>query len=260
MAFRKAVAQALNTNAIADRAYFGSLPPATDRGHDRPAGPVGAVVAQVAGVELQPLRCHVYAGQGRLQARRRASWSRPAARSSPPQHPHRRPGWTDYISIAQTISAGAAAASAINTNVLQEPYATYSSGLTTGNYDMAVSWGNDDNSTPYYEYYDLLGSRSRPPRQNRQHRLGALHQAVPRRRLNSYASTSNLAVQKQDMARSRRPSSRRYPVVALTARPNWFDYSTKYFAGWPSASDPYNSGDAPTPTAAVPSCCTSTST
>jgi peptide/nickel transport system substrate-binding protein len=35
------------------------------------------------------------------------------------------------------------------------------------------------------------------------------------------------------------------PVVSLTVRPNWFDYSTRVFTGWPSASDPYNSADAP---------------
>ena len=35
------------------------------------------------------------------------------------------------------------------------------------------------------------------------------------------------------------------PAIPLTARPNWFDYSTKYFTGWPSASDPYTAGEAP---------------
>jgi peptide/nickel transport system substrate-binding protein len=35
------------------------------------------------------------------------------------------------------------------------------------------------------------------------------------------------------------------PVIPITARTNFFDYNSKTFAGWPSAKNPYNAGEAP---------------
>jgi peptide/nickel transport system substrate-binding protein len=35
------------------------------------------------------------------------------------------------------------------------------------------------------------------------------------------------------------------PVIPLTGRAAWTDYSTRYFTGWPSQKNPYNAGEPP---------------
>ena len=55
----------------------------------------------------------------------------------------------------------------------------------------------------------------------------------------------NLATQQGAITTIEKAVLTNVPVVSLTARPNWFDYSTKYFTGWPNASNPYNAGNPP---------------
>jgi peptide/nickel transport system substrate-binding protein len=246
VAFRKAVAEALDPAAIADRAYFGALAPG-----DETAVTSGQLAAWVPsslksmewghGVPLA-LATLNQAGYkvvgGQLQG--------PDGKTLPTfDLLIGGPGWTDYISIAQTISDELKAIG-VSTNVVQDTFATYYANLQSGSYDMAVSWSNNNNATPYYEYYDLLSSKQSAP-------IGSTASTNWERftsssidaALSNYASTSNLATQKQDMVTIERSVLTNVPVVSLTARPNWFDYSTRFFTGWPNASDPYNAGEAP---------------
>ncbi len=63
--------------------------------------------------------------------------------------------------------------------------------------------------------------------------------------LASYASTSSLSVQKSDMATVEKAVLQNVPVIPLTGRANWTDYSTRYFTGWPSQTNSYNAGEPP---------------
>jgi peptide/nickel transport system substrate-binding protein len=246
VAFRKAVALALNTNAIAERAYFGSLPAGNE---------TAVTTGQLSGWVPSSLKSlewsyNLSAAKATLA---KAGYKVVGGKLESPSGAVLPtfniliggPGWTDYISIAQTISAELAPLG-ISTNVLQDAYATYYSVLETGQYDMAVSWSNNNYGTPFYEYSALLSSKASAPMgktatTNWERFTSPSIDAA----LNSYAATSNLAVQKQDMAQIEKIVLTEVPVVSLTVRPNWFDYSTRVLTGWPSASDPYNSGDAP---------------
>jgi peptide/nickel transport system substrate-binding protein len=246
VAVRKAIAEDLNTTLIADRAYYGALAPGNETAVT--AGQVSAWVPSSlkslfwnyrpsAAVATLSAAGYKIVG-GKLES--------PSGTALPTYNILiGGPGWTDYISIAQTISQELQSIG-ISTNVVQDTFATYYSNLQQGHYDMAVSWSNNNYGTPYYEYYDLLSSKESAT-------IGSTANTNWERftspaidsALNSYASTSNLATQQADMVTIERAVLTNVPVMALTARPNWFDYSTKYFTGWPSASDPYNQGNPP---------------
>jgi peptide/nickel transport system substrate-binding protein len=246
VAVRKAIAEDLNTTQVADRAYYGALAPGNET-----AVTSGEVSTWVPS-SLSSLFWS-YSPSAAKATLAAAGYKIVGGKlESPSGTPLPTynlliggPGWTDYISIAQTISSELQSIG-ISTNVVQDTFATYYSNLQMGHYDMAVSWNNDNYGVPYYAYNALLNSKNTAPiggtaSTNWERFSGSSVDAA----LNSFASTTDLAVQKQDMVTVEKAVLTNVPVVALTARPNWFDYSTKYFAGWPSASNPYNQGNPP---------------
>lgn len=246
VALRTAIAEDLNTTAITDRAYFGALPTGDE------TAITSGQLAQWVPSALKSLYWS-YSPSAAMATLTKAGYKLVGGKLESPSGTALPtfnlliggPGWTDYISIAQTISEELNSLG-ISTNVVQDTFATYYAALQSGHYDMAVSWTNNNGPTPYYEYYDLVSSKesaavgSTANTNWERFSSPALDAA-----LSTYASTSNLGVQKQTMATIAKAILTQVPVVSLTARPNWFDYSTKYFTGWSSASNPYNAGDAP---------------
>jgi peptide/nickel transport system substrate-binding protein len=246
LALRKAVALDLNTKAIAERAYFGALPAGNE------TAVAGGLVSQWVPASLRSLEWS-YSPSAALKTLNAAGYKLVGGHLMSPNGtavPTQQiliggPGWTDFISIAQTISEELQQIG-ISSTVVQDTFATYYSALQEGHYTLAVSWNNNNYGSPYYAYYDLLSStESAPIGSTANTNWERFTSPVIDAALKSYASTSSLAVQKADMATIEREVLTNVPVVALTARPNWFDYSTRYYTGWPSASNPYNAGDPP---------------
>ena len=245
VALRKAISEALNTTVITDRAYYGAVATANETcilGGQLSKWVPPSVKAlewnsstSAALATLEKAGYKLVGGQLEL----------PNGKVLPNLNILVGSGWTDFISMAETISQELKPIG-IRTTVVQEPYATYASSLGTGHYDMAISWGNDANATPYYLYYYLLSSKeSAAPGKTANTNWERWSSPATDAALSSYASTSDLAVQKQDMVTIEKAVLSQVPVVALTARPNWSNFSTKTFAGWPTAADPYNNSEAP---------------
>jgi peptide/nickel transport system substrate-binding protein len=244
--FRKAVAMAINTNVVAERAYFGAIPPATG------ALETGVTSGQVdewvppalrslewrydPSGALKLLEAHGYKLSG-------GSLEGPNGTALPTFNILVGAGWSDYISMAQTIGQELLPLG-IHTTVEQEPYSTYAASADYGHYTMMISWGNGNNVTPYYEYYYLLSpNNTAPVGQAASTNWERFTNPSITSALTRYAETTNLAVQKSAIATIEKAVLQYVPVVALTGRPNFFDYSTRYFTGWPSPSNPYNEGD-----------------
>lgn len=246
--FRKAVAMAINDNVVAERAYYGAIPaasglletgvtngqvkdwvPSTLRNLEWKYDPSGA---------LKLLESHGYKlVNGSLEA--------PGGKALPTFNILIGSGWSDYISMAETIGQELLPLG-IHTSVDQQPYSTYASTQDYGRYTMMISWGNGNNLTPYYEYYYLLSpQRTAPVGQIASTNWERFTTPTITSALAQYAGTTNLAAQKAAMTTIEKQVLQQVPVVALTGRPGSFlDYSTHYFTGWPDPSHPYNEGDA----------------
>ena len=161
-------------------------------------------------------------------------------------------GWTDFISVATTLQSELKQIG-ITSTVDQEPWSTYYPSILDGTYQFAVSWSNNNNATPYYEYYSLLDSAQMVPDGTASTGDNWERWSSPTvdAALASYASTSSLSLQKTDMATVEKSVLQNVPVIPLTGRANWTDYSTRYFTGWPSysksafSSGAYNAGEPP---------------
>ena len=247
--FRKAVAYAMDTPFLANRAYFGALPGATG---GEEAALVPPQVKQWFSSSLSSLEWTYSVTKAKATLKAAGyKWSSSGQLESPAGvvYPSYTvliggPGWTDYISQADNVSAELKAIG-ISSTVVQEPYSTYANDLDLGNFTFAISWGNGNGSTPYYQYFYMFSpSESAPIGKVANSNWERFTSPTITNALSSYASSSSASVQLADMAAIEKQVLTNVPVVPLTGRGNWLVYQTRTFTGFPSASDPYNDGSA----------------
>jgi peptide/nickel transport system substrate-binding protein len=249
VAFRKAVAEDMNTKFIASRAYFGALSPATGGAESALVGPQ---VSQWFSTSLKNLE-YTYSVKKAKATLKAAGykWSKSGQLESKSGKAFSHmtvliggPGWTDYISAADNIS-NELKSIGVDTTVVQEPYSTYANDLDKGLYTFAESWGNGNSSTPYYQYYYMFDpSVSAPIGKVATTDWERFTSPAITKALNAYSGSSSASVQKAAMATIEKTVLTDVPLVALTGRGNWLDYQTSSFTGFPSKSDPYNDGSA----------------
>jgi peptide/nickel transport system substrate-binding protein len=244
--FRKAVAMTVNTTQVANLAYFGALPPANETGVT--TGQVSSwVPSSLSSLEwsynpsaaLSLLESNGYKLVG-------GQLEDPSGNVIPTLKILIGAGWTDFISVATTIQSELKQIG-ITSTVDQEPWSTYYPSIVDGTYQFAVSWTNNNNPTPYYEYDSLLDSAQMAPDGTSSTGFNWERWSSPTvdSALASYASSSSLSVQKADMTTVEKAFLQNVPVIPLTGRADWTDYSTRYFTGWPSYKDPYTAGESP---------------
>jgi len=247
--FRRAVAYAMDTPFLANRAYFGSLPGATG---GEEAAIVPPQVKQWFSSSLSSLEWTYSVTKAKAILKAAGyKWSSSGQLESPAGvvYPSYTvliggPGWTDYISQADNVSAELKAIG-ISSTVVQEPYSTYANDLDLGNFTFAISWGNGNGSTPYYQYFYMFSpSFSAPIGKVATTNWERFTSPTITNALSSYASSSSASVQKADMVAIEKEVLTNVPVVPLTGRGNWLVYQTRTFTGFPSVSDPYNDGSA----------------
>ena len=247
--FRRAVAYAMDTPFLANRAYFGSLPGATG---GEEAAIVPPQVKQWFSSSLSSLEWTYSVTKAKAILKAAGyKWSSSGQLESPAGvvYPSYTvliggPGWTDYISQADNVSAELKAIG-ISSTVVQEPYSTYANDLDLGNFTFAISWGNGNGSTPYYQYFYMFSpSESAPIGKVANSNWERFTSPTITNALSSYASSSSASVQLADMATIEKAVLTDVPVVPLTSRGNWLVYQTRTFTGFPSVSDPYNDGSA----------------
>ncbi|AUW93434.1 MAG: ABC transporter substrate-binding protein [Sulfobacillus thermotolerans] len=139
-------------------------------------------------------------------------------------------GWTDWDTDC-SLMAQDLKQIGINATVQELSFGAYYSNITTGNYQLAMSWSGAG-STPYYLYQSLLEPKN----------PGNFEQwsnPVTTAALNQYRTSSNLAVQRQAIYTLEKAVAQNLPAIPLIYGATWFEYSTKYFTGWPTAQNPY---------------------
>jgi peptide/nickel transport system substrate-binding protein len=159
-------------------------------------------------------------------------------------------GWSDWDQDVQFIVNDLKAAG-INASINTESgYTPYYNAISTGDYQAAISWTNSG-PTPYYAYQALLSStNSAPPGKSiagtNFERWDATtsngYSAQTDKLLTLYEQSSNASTQMQAMQGIEDIMVSQLPVIPLTVNVYWDEYTTKNWTGWPSASNPYDSG------------------
>ena len=244
MAFRKAVAMAINKDDVAAKAYAGTNVAA--------ANPTAIIPAQQGEWLNASLQEPAY------------SFDPDAARSMLEQAGYGyngdtllskdgQPlptfnilvgaGWTDFITMAQVISQNLQAIG-INSSIQQENWGSYSRGLQSGTYDMAISWGWGNGATPYYLYNRSLSPEFSAPEigETADSNFSRLTNPAVTEALTAFRQTSDQSVQKEAVNTIAQFVVNDVPYVPLTDRVQFSNFNLSTFTGWPSPENPYTDG------------------
>ncbi len=152
-------------------------------------------------------------------------------------------GWTDFITMAQVISQNLQALG-INSSIQQENWGSYSRGLQSGTYDMAISWGWGNGATPYYLYNRSLSPEFSAPKigETADSNFSRLTDPAVTKALATFRQTSDQSVQKEAVNTIAQFVVKDVPYVPLTDRVQFSNFNLSTFTGWPSPENPYTDG------------------
>jgi len=242
-AFRRALAMAINTKEVADKAYAGVVPP---------ADPTGIIPGQQkvwkpgTAATLAP-RLNVAAADAALTAagyRKNAQGQR-LGKDGKPLPAFKilvGSGWTDFITMAQVIGEQLKPLG-ISTSIDQQVFASYAGSFQTATFDTGVSWGWGSGPTPYNLYYQSFSPEfSAPVGKTASSNLSHFTDPALTKAIDSFSATSDPAQQKALMSTMVTTVMKNQPWIPLTARTSFNVYNTAKFTGFPDAQNPYNEG------------------
>ncbi|EYB68612.1 ABC transporter periplasmic protein [Deinococcus phoenicis] len=244
-AFRRAIAQAINTDDVAQKAYAGVA---------RAANPTGVIPAQQqawlpANLRNASLKYNPQAADAALTA---AGYKKNAqgvrlGKDGKPLPAFKilvGAGWTDFITMAQVISEDLKQVG-LNTQIDQQAWSSYAGGLQGGTFDLGISWGWGGGPNPYYLYYQSFSPEfSAPVGKTASSNLAHYTDPAITKALAQFRGSNDPATQKKAIGTIAATVTRDMPWVPLTDRFEFSLYNTSRFTGFPTAQNPYTAGTA----------------
>lgn len=147
-------------------------------------------------------------------------------------------GFVDWLGDAQEIVSDLAKLG-ITVTISQVEFASAAANVFSGEYDLAIYFGGLSN-TPYQNDQSLLSSYlTAPVGKPAAGDYERLSSPSINTLLTNIASSTSTAKQNAALSAIASYVYNVVPVIELTIQPGWFEYTTKHFTGWPTASDPY---------------------
>jgi peptide/nickel transport system substrate-binding protein len=147
--------------------------------------------------------------------------------------------YTDYATDAQLIS------NQLNAEGFEVSFdgvlaTQWADDFPVGNFDAMIHWGQQGTSP--FDYFDnwLNDTLSAPIGKPAGGDYGRYDNPQAQAALNQFASTDNAATQQQALDTLEGIVSTQAPVIPLLYGAAWYEYSTKDYTGWPTASNQYN--------------------
>jgi peptide/nickel transport system substrate-binding protein len=147
--------------------------------------------------------------------------------------------YTDYYLDAQDI-ARQLTSLGINATVdgIGDP-SVWSGDVANGTFDSAIHWSNQGPSP--YDLYDnwLDQALTAPIGKPAAGDAGRFKSPAAQAALAQYAGSSTSAVQQASITKLETIMDTQVPVAPLLYGADWYEYSTRDYVGWPSASNPF---------------------
>lgn len=140
-------------------------------------------------------------------------------------------GWSDWVTTCVLISQDLKKIG-IQVNVEQPQYGAYQSSLSSGKFDLAVSWTNPG-ATPYKTFKDMLSTSGG-------WNIEGWNDPATEQALNEFKGTTDLATQKAAMEKIEDVMVNQVPVFPLFYGETWYEYTTTHYTGWPDQNNQYD--------------------
>jgi peptide/nickel transport system substrate-binding protein len=145
--------------------------------------------------------------------------------------------YTDYAQSGALIAQSLKAAG-INATFSGITVNAWNADMASGNFQLALHWSSGG-INPYQLYATWLSSDLIAGGQGD---FEHLKDATVDANLAKMNSDETVAEQRSDMAPIEKYVATNLPVIPTTTAANWFERTTKHFTGWPSQTNPYESG------------------
>ena len=152
--------------------------------------------------------------------------------------------FADYATGDQMV-AGWLRQAGIDATFVGQSVTAWSSDIATGNFQLTSHWSQTSVS-PYQLYNDWLNSAQAT--NNAAGDYERLKDPTVDAALNKLAADNTPAAQQTDLAPIEQYVAQNLPIIPTVYGVVFDEYNTGKFAGWPSATDPYESGSPNTPT------------
>jgi peptide/nickel transport system substrate-binding protein len=152
--------------------------------------------------------------------------------------------FADYATGDQMV-AGWLRKAGIDATFVGQSVTAWSSDVATGNFQLTSHWSQTSVS-PYQLYNDWLNSAQAT--NNAAGDFERLKDPTIDAALNKLAADNTVAAQQADLAPIEQYVAQNLPIIPTVYGVVFDEYNTAKFTGWPSASNPYESGSPNTPT------------
>ena len=239
---RKAISMGINRQMIVDTAEYSYIPPAdaTGLGDTYKTWKDPAAITAGTWVGYDPAAANAALDAAGLK--KGSDGTRLDQDGKPMQYELIVPsGWTDWISAAQIIAQNMKDLG-IQINLTTPDESTDIDTVEKGNFQWAIYSGSGG-PTPYNFYRGQMSSVTTQP-------VGSpagenfLRYVNPQADtlLENFAKTSDATQQKQIMAQIEAIFVDQAPALPLFPGPDWYEFNTTRFTGFPSADNPYTPG------------------
>ncbi|HWK81114.1 MAG TPA: ABC transporter substrate-binding protein [Thermomicrobiales bacterium] len=147
-------------------------------------------------------------------------------------------GWSDWVQSCDIISKNLAE---VGIKATVKPYeqATWQTNVQNGDFTMSIGW-SAGGATPFNFYRGVMSSVTWNPigtsSPENWHRFKSEEADAA---LNAFGESSDPAVQKEQAVKLQQLYSDNAPAVPLFPGPQWGEYNTTRFTGFPNEKDPY---------------------
>jgi peptide/nickel transport system substrate-binding protein len=145
--------------------------------------------------------------------------------------------YTDYAQSAALIAQDLKAAG-INATFDGITVNAWNADMASGNFQLAIHWSSQG-ITPYSLYQTWLDDTLIAGGQGDFEHLKDPAIQADLQKLNS---DQTVAQQTADLAPIEQYVAQNLPVIPTTTAASWFEYNSQHFTGWPTAQNPYDSG------------------
>ncbi|CAA9567924.1 MAG: Oligopeptide ABC transporter, periplasmic oligopeptide-binding protein OppA [uncultured Thermomicrobiales bacterium] len=147
-------------------------------------------------------------------------------------------GWSDWNQAVQ-IMADNFAEIGIQATVTPLEQTVWQTRVQTGDYTMSIGWSSGG-VTPFNFYRGIMSSQTYNPvgtssPENWARFVSPEADAL----LDQFAATSDLAEQQRISSELQRVYAEQAPAIPLFPGPQWYEYNSTRFEGWPNEENPY---------------------
>jgi peptide/nickel transport system substrate-binding protein len=147
--------------------------------------------------------------------------------------------YTDYAED-DSIVAGDLRAAGIDATFDGLAVTAWNTDVADGNFQLTMHWGNNG-LTPYNLYDNWLDS-SLATGNNATGDYERLNNPTMNAALATLAGASTTAEQTTDLVPLETYVAQNLPIIPTTTASEWFEYDSQNYVGWPSQSNPYETG------------------